>query len=237
VTNTESWDRVATRAVDDPQTDTVLYGPDGPTEEELRLIGDMKGKRVADLGCGTGQAAIALARQGATVIAVDDSLRMLDRARSLAERLEIRVEWHHSDISDLAFLRADSIDAVLSIYALSEVGDLSRFLRQVHRVLKARSAFVFSYEHPLAVAIGREPPESPAPAPIRYIVQESYFATDPVTVEREGEPVQLHIRPISETFTELTRAGFRVEAMAEISAGGDSPVPSTIVWRARKEGI
>ena len=68
-------------------------------------------------------------------------------------------------------------------------------------------------------------------------MQESYFATDPVTVEREGEPVQLHIRPISETFTELTRAGFRVEAMAEISAGGDSPVPSTIVWRARKEGV
>jgi ubiquinone/menaquinone biosynthesis C-methylase UbiE len=237
VTNTESWDRVATRAVDDPQTDTVLYGPDGPTEEDLRLLGDVKGKRVCDLGCGTGQAAITLARQGATVIAVDDSLRMLDRARSLAERLETRVEWHHSDISDLAFLRADSIDAVLSVYALGEVADLSRFLRQVHRVLRNRSAFVFSYEHPLSVAIGREPPESPAPAPIRYIVQESYFATDPVTVEREGEPVQLHIRPISETFTELTRAGFRVEAMAEIATSGDSPVPSTIVWRARKEGI
>jgi ubiquinone/menaquinone biosynthesis C-methylase UbiE len=237
VTNTESWDRIATRAVDDPQTDTVLYGPDGPTEEDLRLIGDVKGKRVVDLGCGTGQAAITLARQGATVIAVDGSARMLDRARSLAERLETRVEWHHSDISDLAFLRADSIDAVLSVYAVGEVVDLSRLLRQVHRVLRNRSAFVFSHEHPLALAVGREPPESPAPAPIRYVVQESYFATEPVTVEREGEPVQLHIRPISETFTELTRAGFRVEAMAEVSTGGDSPVPSTIVWRARKEGI
>jgi ubiquinone/menaquinone biosynthesis C-methylase UbiE len=237
VTNTESWDRVATRAVSDPTTETVLYGPDGPTEEELRLIGDVKGKRVVDLGCGLGQAAITLARQGAAVIAVDDSARMLERARALAERQEARAEWHHSDISDLAFLRADSIDIVLSIYAMAEVEDLSRLLRQVHRVLRNRSPFVFSYEHPLAVAIGREPPKSPAPAPIRYVVRESYFATQPITVEREGEPVLLHIRPISETFTELTRAGFRVEAMAEIAAAADAPVPSTIVWRARKEGI
>lgn len=237
MTNTESWDRVATRAAVDPPTETVLYGPEGPSEEELRLLGDVKGKRIVDLGCGLGQAAVALALQGAHVTAVDESPRMLERGRSLAERRESRVEWHRSNIADLAFLRADSIDIVLSVYALAEVGDLGRLLRQVHRVLRNRSPFVFSYEHPLALTIGREPPESPEPAPVRHVVQESYFATQPVTVEREGEPIRLHIRPISETFTELTRTGFRVEAMAEVAPSADAPVPSTIVWRARKEGI
>jgi ubiquinone/menaquinone biosynthesis C-methylase UbiE len=237
MTNTESWDRIATRSVTDPPTETVLYGPEGPTEEELRLIGDVKGKRVVDLGCGLGQAAITMAKQGATVIAVDDSARMLERGRSLADRQEARVEWHRSDISDLAFLRADSIDVVVSIYALAEVEDLGRLLRQVHRVLRGKAAFVFSHEHPLSLAIGREPPESPDPAPIRHVVRESYFATQPISTERDGEPVQIHIRPISETFTELTRAGFRVEAMAEIAGAADAPVPQTIVWRARKEGV
>jgi SAM-dependent methyltransferase len=236
VTNTESWDRIATRAVSDPPTTTVLYGPEGPTEEELRLLGDLSGKRVVELGSGLGQAAVALAKQGATVIAVDDSARMLERGRALADREETRVEWHRSDIADLAFLRADSIDLVLSVYAMAEVDDLARLLRQVHRVLRNRSAFVFSYEHPLALAIGREPPESPEPSPVRHVVRESYFATQPITIEHEGEPVDVHIRPISETFTELTRAGFRVEAMAEVAATADAPVPTTIVWRARKEG-
>jgi predicted RNA methylase len=46
---------------------------DTPTERELRLLGDLRGKRVLDLGCGTGSAAIAFAHQGAMVIALDAS--------------------------------------------------------------------------------------------------------------------------------------------------------------------
>ena len=47
---------------------TFSYGPNGPTERELRLLGDVKGKRVLELGCGTGETAVALAQQGAVVI-------------------------------------------------------------------------------------------------------------------------------------------------------------------------
>ena len=114
MTNIESWDRIAARQPNgDPQTDTVIYGPDGPAERELRLIGDVKGKRVLELGCGTGQAAVTLAKQGATVIAVDVSTVQLAHARRLMERAEVRIEWHETDLADLAFLRADSIDVAL----------------------------------------------------------------------------------------------------------------------------
>ena len=51
--------------------DTFTYGPDGPTERELRLLGDVSGKRLLELGCGTGAVSIALAQQGAVVIGVD----------------------------------------------------------------------------------------------------------------------------------------------------------------------
>ena len=236
VTNTESWDLIATRSGADSPTDVVWYGPDGPTEEEMRLLGDVAGKRVLDLGCGTGQASIVFAMRGATVIAVDASERMLGRGRQLAERNDTRVEWHHGDLADLAFLRAESVDLAVSFYALGEVSDLSRVLRQVHRVLRNRAPFVFSYEHPVGLCVGREPPTTPS-TPIHPVVNLSYFTEDPITVEQDGEPIQLHVRTVSSVFQMLTRAGFRVESLAEPGPVAGALVPRTIVWRARKEGI
>jgi len=64
---------VVARELDGQATDVPLYGPDGPTERELRLIGEVKGKRVLDLGSGNGAAAITFGQQGAIVIALDGS--------------------------------------------------------------------------------------------------------------------------------------------------------------------
>ena len=142
MSNTESWERIAARARTDPPTDVVRYAPDGPTENELRLLGDVNGKRVLDLGAGPGAAAIAMARQGGVAIAVDASAGQLARGREMAAREEIRLEWHKGDLADLAFLRADSIDLAFSAMAVSEVEDLGRLFRQVHRVLRPNSAGV-----------------------------------------------------------------------------------------------
>jgi SAM-dependent methyltransferase len=179
-----------------------------------------------DLGCGTGGAAITFAHQGAIVIALDGSDAHLGQARERAEREEVKVEWRKGDLADLAFLRAESIDAAFSAYAVAEVDDVARLFRQVQRVLKPNGPFVFSYEHPMALCIGPG-----------GTVDRSYFEPGPIEVERHGEPVRVHARGISEVFTDLGRAGFRVDTVLE--PGPDTPgakVPSTIVWRARKEG-
>ena len=237
MTNTESWDRIAAQRMGSTPSEVVQYSPEGPTEDDLRLIGDVSGKRILDLGCGDGQAAVAFARKGATSIAVDASVRMLDRARTLAENAAVRVEWHQGDVADLAFLRAESVDIVFSAYSLGEVGDLHRVFRQVHRVLKNRGAFVFSYEHPIGLCVGREPPDTPS-TPISRVVRMSYFTDEPVTLEREGQPIRVYVRPASEVFHALSRGGFRVEVLAEPRpSGADALVPRTIIWRGRKEGL
>src|SRR5437899_4402 len=108
--NTEAWDRLAGRRGAAVDTGAITYGRDLPNDNDLRLCGDVSGKRVLDLGCGSGENAVGFARQGAHVIALDRSLSHLHLARKLASESEVKVEWHESDVADLAFLRADSID-------------------------------------------------------------------------------------------------------------------------------
>ncbi len=199
---------------------------DGPTDQELRLLGDLRAKRVLDLGCGSGAAAIAFARQGAIVIALDTNDARLAGARARAEQAEVKVEWRTGDLADLAFLRAESIDAAFCSSSVAEVEDASRLFRQVQRVLKPNGSFVFSYEHPMSLCLDAA-----------GTVSRSYFDPGPVVVERDGESVQIHVRDIGEVFTELGRAGFRVDTIAEPKPSTPGArIPDTIVWRARKEG-
>jgi len=114
VTNTEVWDRIAARRGGAADVDIVTYAPGIPTEAELRLCGDVSGKRLLDLGCGSGENAIAFAKHGAHVIALDRSQAQLSLAKKLADAAEARVEWHEGDAADLAFLRADSIDVAFA---------------------------------------------------------------------------------------------------------------------------
>jgi ubiquinone/menaquinone biosynthesis C-methylase UbiE len=204
----------------------LLYSPDGPGEHELRLIGDVAGKRVLDLGSGDGNAAVTLAKQGAVVIAVDTSEARLALGRRRGEEAEVRLDWRAGDLADLAFLRADSIDLVFSAFAIDTVDDPARVFRQVQRVLKPNAPFVFSQAHPFALCVddGR--------------LVRPYLDAGPVSVTRWGEPATVYSRSLSETFADLSRAGFRVDTLLELPASTHTPapVPSTVVWRARKEG-
>lgn len=223
MSNTESFDRLEAQL---PRTELeVRYGRNGPTDRELRLVGSVTGKRTLDLGTGSGQAAVAFAKRGATSIALDTSAERVSEARTLAERADAKVEWHTGDLAELAFLRADSIDVVFSAYALGEIDDLDRLFRQVHRVLHPSGLFVFSYEHPLATALR---------------AQRSAFDDAPLIVDRNGARTSMHLHPIETVVTALGRAGFRVDAIVEPepppTALEQAKLPTTIVWRARKEG-
>lgn len=219
--------------------DDARYGPDIPTEGELRLLGDISGRRLLELGCGPEPSAIAFAKQGAVAIAVDTSAERVALARRRCEREGVRVELHHADLADLAFVRAESIDVVFSALAFGTVSDLNRLFRQIHRVLKANATLLFSVRHPTAHLVD---PESDQP----LVVRRSYFDRGPRLDEGEGGPEHHHT--FADLFTGLTRARFRVDAVLEpepLVGGPRSPhwreayrhVPSTLIMRARKDGM
>ncbi len=220
----------------------VTYGPGIGTEEDFRLLGDVKGKRVLELGCGSGQRSIAFARHGATTIGVDFSPHMIDAAKRLCEQEGVRVELRLGDLADLAFLRADSVDLVFSAYALSYVRDFERVFRQAHRVLKAGSPMVFSLPHPAFRVVGDARSEQSP------VLARSYFDRSPGTSERGSDPVEVHHHTISDLFGGLIRSGYRLDTVLEPEWASPGPaehhwhqrlryLPPALVVRARKEGL
>ncbi len=221
--------------------DRLRLGPDLDHDALDRLVGPVDGKRVLDLGCGAGAATIALARRGARVTAVEASTARLAQARSAADVAEVRVEFHHSDLADLAFVRADTVDLVVAIYSLAGVQDLSRVFRQVHRVLTPGSALLLSLPHPFATML-EDDQDQPSP----YLTRTSW-SPSPLAWRAAGDEGVTHVHQIGDVFTTLTRSNFHVDALieAEPVEGARSIhtstlnewVPPTLVVRARKLGI
>jgi ubiquinone/menaquinone biosynthesis C-methylase UbiE len=221
--------------------DVVSYGPDIADERSFKLLGNVEGKRVLDLGCGGGQNAVALAKLGARVITVDPSPERLERVRIVCDREEVKVELHEGDLADLAFVRADTIDLVLSVYSMATVDELDRVFRQVHRVLRPECPLVFAVPHPAFCML-----DPAAPDPLK--LTRTYWDATPRPWETGQTSGYDHPRTISDLFTSLARASFRIDTMIEPEPAPDSVhspywsttmawVPATLVVRARKEGL
>jgi SAM-dependent methyltransferase len=220
--------------------DAVRYGPGLPPESELKLLGHVQGKRILDLGCGAGAGSVALAAAGARVIAIDEDQANVTATREAADKQGVRVETHHGKLADLAFIRAETIDAALSSYGLAALDDIDRVFRQVHRVLREDRPFVFSLPHP---AFNMLDPAEPTPR-----IRRSWWDTEPVawSTAGDGAPPD-RPRTLSSLFTSLGRANFRIDAVAEppaddVAAGSSwcealRWVPPTLVLRARKQGL
>lgn len=193
----------------------VSYGPKVPHDGELRLCGDVRGKRVIELGISPEVNALALARMGAKSIAVDPDAVRIASARVSAKEEGVNVEFHTGDLADLGFATSASVDLVVGVNSLDGIDDLARVLRQVHRVLKPEAPFVATLTHPIASMLdGAE-----------------------VTLRRPYG--QAPTRTLSDLFMSFQRANFRVDALQELYPVGqlNAMVPAVLVLRARKLGV
>jgi ubiquinone/menaquinone biosynthesis C-methylase UbiE len=92
-----------------------------------------------DAGCGTGRHSAYLASLGHSVIGVDSSPAMLERARQKVPD----GEFHEADLHDLP-LPDDHVDLVLCALALMHVPDLEPVLAELVRVLRPGGSVVIS---------------------------------------------------------------------------------------------
>src|SRR5262245_36158632 len=94
------------------------------------------GWRVLDVATGSGNAALAAARRGCTVVGTDYVPALLERGRERAEAEHLDVEFVEGDAENLPFPDA-SFDAVLSIYGAMFAPDHRKTAAELARVCRA----------------------------------------------------------------------------------------------------
>jgi len=114
------------------------------------LIPELEGSRILDLGCGFGAFARWCIEQGAaSVIGVDLSTNMLNRARELTETDSI--EYRIGDLEDLD-IPEPNFELIYSALAFHYVEDFSALCRAMRSKLVQGGRLVATVEHPIFTA-------------------------------------------------------------------------------------
>ena len=100
-------------------------------------------KRAIDLGCGTGLAATAFAKEVDHFIGIDLSPRMIERARATGLYAQLEVADMVQGLRDRP---QASADLVLAADAMVYQSDLAPLLREVKRVLASGGLLAFTVE-------------------------------------------------------------------------------------------
>jgi SAM-dependent methyltransferase len=101
--------------------------------------------------------AVEFAQAGAKAIAVDPDADKIAEMRSRADAAEVSVQCHATDLADLGEITSGTVEVVVASHTMEKVDDLSRLLRQVHRILIPSMPFLISVTHPFAVVTDNAP--------------------------------------------------------------------------------
>ncbi len=188
-----------------------VWCPEGLREPAAGLLGEVVGRRVLEVGCGSAPCARWLAGQGAQVVGLDLSAHMLRHAVDAARETGIPVPLVQADATRLPFAD-NSFDLVCSAFgAVPFVADSAAVMREVARVLRPGGRWVFAVAHPLRWIF----PDDPEKAGLT--VAQSYFDRTPyVEVDDRDIPTYVeHHRTLGDRVREIVAAGLILENLVE----------------------
>ena len=188
-----------------------LWCPEGLREADAHLLGDVAGRRVLEIGCGSAPCARWLRSAGADVVALDLSAGMLTRAAELNRATGLAVPLLQADAGALP-LASRSMDLACSAFGgLPFVADVGTVLAEVARVLRPGGRFVASVNHPLRWPF----PDSPDPQDLQVV--SSYFDRTPyVETDDAGRTVYVeHHRTVGDWVRAVVGAGLALEDLLE----------------------
>ena len=126
----------------------MAWGTYSTPESELRVLGDVSGLDVLELGCGAAQWSVALSGLGARVVGMDASGRQLAHARRRMSELGQTVPLVQGSATDLPFPPA-SFDVVFCDHGAMSFTDPYLTVPEAARVLRPGGLLAFSHTSPL----------------------------------------------------------------------------------------
>ncbi len=106
------------------------------------ILGDVKGRKVLDVGCGTGSLAFYLAQEGANVIGIDLSRNLIEHCKEQSKILGMSIEFRvmNAQIPDF---EDESFDIILGSRIIHHLPDIGLFFNKCKRLLKKNGFIAF----------------------------------------------------------------------------------------------
>lgn len=122
----------------------------GEALRQMKL--DLEGRKVVEVGCGTGRNTTWLAERAAEVVGMDFSEAMLARAKARVNNPRVRFVQH--DVSAAWPLADASADVVVAMLILEHVEHLENVFVEIARVLRSGGQFLLCELHPIRQLAG-----------------------------------------------------------------------------------
>ena len=223
--------------------DKISWGVWKNPESEVRILPDLEGLEVIELGCGTAYFGAWLKKHGAArVVGVDITPAQLDTARRMNAEFGLGLELIEANAEDVPLPDA-SFDLALSEYGASIWCDQHRWIREAARLLRPGGELVFMRNTDIQIVC------SPDEVRISERLVRPLRGMHRLDWLEDGQAsTEFHL-PASDLFALLRRSGFEVVDFKQLYARDDSvdhqyydyvPAewarqwPSEEVWRARK---
>ena len=184
--NREAWDSLRRQRdeglvnIRPDSAGDILAGKRFLYQENLDLVGAVRGKHLLDMGCGDGAEMLEWARAGAIVTGVDNSPMQLASALRNAEKLGVECRLVQADLLRMPEdLLQGEFDIVFSAWVTTWIGDLDGWFAGARRALKPGGRFLLNGGHPVSQYVQHIEGGDP--------LRDSYFDEGPYFLDESPE--------------------------------------------------
>lgn len=221
--NREAWTKANAEHTDAAARDAwaqnkVTWGQWHIPDSELRILPDLSGKDVVELGCGTAYFGAWLKKAGAArVVGVDVTPAQLETARRLNEEFGLGLEFLEENAEHTS-LPDESFDFVFSEYGASIWCDPALWIAEAARLLRPGGELVFLRGSTLQTLCM---PEEGAVTPELQRPERELYRLDWEQTEEDDAGTEFH-PPVGEMFRILRENGFELLDFRELYAPEDA---------------
>jgi len=222
--------------------DEITWGVLDVPESQVCMLGDVSGKDVVELGCGTAYVSAWLARRGARPVGVDLTAEQLETARRMQQEHGLDFPLIHARAEEVPLPDA-SFDLAVSEYGASIWCDPDLWIAEAARLLRPGGELVFLVNGVFLVLTS---PDVDPIAPAGADLLRPYFGMRRFDWADGG--VNFHLG-YGDWIRVLTSHGFEIERLVELRNPGRGSGrynlftpewaerwPAEEMWKARKAG-
>jgi 2-polyprenyl-3-methyl-5-hydroxy-6-metoxy-1,4-benzoquinol methylase len=232
-TNLPIWDQIADQygAQLITSTSEVHFGVSIPGNHQLQLIPAVGQASAVDVGCGTGENLVALAKLGYTVTGIDGSERQLELARTLLDSNGIKGGLLLADVCNPAWERNESFDLIISVGVMHFCSDIDGFLNCCAKLAKPGATLILSVPHPLDMIVSTLETDGQRVITVRDYFPEKKGIKHAHYSEKFGGHLELatdlseYICRPSDVITSMIKFGFQITGVYEPPADISEKAP------------